>query len=282
MFGAGVVLGKEDILFPFRLHHIHDGQSACQRRGGFQRIRQTGTDIGTDDQTVYHNFDSMLFIFFQLDFFRQVIEDAIGTHTNKAAFAGCLQLFDVFALSAPDNRRHNLNFRFFRQRQHLIYNLVNGLLLDFPSANRAMGHAYPGIEQTQVVVNFGNRTHGGTGVFRGGFLVNGNGRGKAFDIVHVGLFHLAQKLPRIGGKGFHIAALALCIDGIKSKGRFSRAGKAGENDQLISGDGEADIFQVMLSGPFNRQIFGIHSCGSSCMENWDYFPSCSSLILSRK
>jgi hypothetical protein len=65
------------------------------------------------------------------------------------------------------------------------------LVTDFESAlGGAMVFAGAAIEQSQVVLDFGHRAHGGTRVMAGGFLVDRNGRGEALDRIHIGHVHL--------------------------------------------------------------------------------------------
>src|SRR5208283_4065561 len=70
----------------------------------------------------------------------------------------------------------------------------------------------------KVVVNFGGRGDGRARIARGVFLADGDGRGDAGDLVHIGLFHALQELPGVGGEGFDVAALAFGIDGVKGQG----------------------------------------------------------------
>ena len=110
-----------------------------------------------------------------------------------------------------------------------------------------MGNPDSCVEQTQIIINLRYRTDGGTRVMACGFLVNGDGRRKSLDEVYILLFHLPQKLPCIGGKRLHIASLSLCIYRIESKRAFAAAAHPRKDNQLISGDGEVSIFQIMRS-----------------------------------
>ena len=65
------------------------------------------------------------------------------------------------------------------------------LRLDAGSMLRAVGDAYSGKEQAEVVVDLCHRSHGAAGVFGGGLLLDGDGWGEAVDGVHIGLVHLA-------------------------------------------------------------------------------------------
>ena len=63
----------------------------------------------------------------------------------------------------------------------------------------------------------------------------------------------------IGGERFPVPALAFSHRSVSSRERgFAGAGDAGDDDQLIPGDGDADIFEVVLAGTFDDDIF--HGC----------------------
>ena len=156
----------------------------------------------------------------------------------------------MFAFFAPDYGSKNLHPGSFGLGGQLVDNLVNGLLLDFLAALGAVRRADAGPKQAQIVVNFRHCAHGGSGVFGGGLLVDGNGGRQALDIIHVRFFHLPQKHPSIGGKRLHVTALALGINGVKGQRAFARAGDAGDHRQRVPGDDDVYILQIMHSGPF--------------------------------
>ena len=101
------------------------------------------------------------------------------------------QQFGVLALLPANDRRQHHNFRAFRQGHYLIYNLVYGLLLNLLSAHRAMRDPDSGIQKPEIIIDLRYGADCGSRVFRGGFLINGNSRRQAFDVVHIRLFHLA-------------------------------------------------------------------------------------------
>mgnify|MGYP002611025409 CR=1 FL=1 len=55
-------------------------------------------------------------------------------------------------------------------------------------------------------------------------------RRKPLDALNIGLFHLTQKLARIGGKRFDIAPLSLGVERVERQRGFAAAGKAGEDE----------------------------------------------------
>ena len=180
-------MGKQQI---FAAEHIDNHRAVCKRGGGFNRIRQAAADFRRNHQAVHHNLDIVFVIFFQFDFFRQIIKIAVHTHAHKAGPARRVQFFLMFAFSPADDRRHNLDFRALFHRKHAVHDAVHRLADDFPPANRAMRNPDARIQKAQVVVNFRHRSDGGTRVFGGGFLVNGNCRGKPVNRIDIRFFHL--------------------------------------------------------------------------------------------
>ena len=77
-------------------------------------------------------------------------------------------------------------------------------------------------QQPQVIVDFRNRSNRGARTARRGLLFDGDGRGKSLDGIDIRGFQPIEELTRVGGKGFHIAALAFGIDRVEGETRLSR------------------------------------------------------------
>ena len=75
------------------------------------------------------------------------------------------------------------------------------------------------------------------------------------ELMKVGKIHLTQEHPGIGGQTLHIPPLTLGVNGIEGQGGFAAAGHAGHHHQLVPGDGDVDIFQVVGPGAFYNDIF---------------------------
>ena len=238
--GTGVQ-GRQYFHFP-AIRILNLGQAfACLERQlqGFaqSRLHALFNHYPIDD---YVNI--MLTFLVQLDLFIQVAHHFIHHHTHKTLLPQGFQLNLMFAFAFLNDGSQHLHLGTLRQLHQMLHHLVHGLRADLVSTDMTMLLPNAGIEHSQVVVNLGNRSHRGTGIVAGGLLFYGNSGRQTFDIIHLGLFQLAQKLPRIGRKGFYIAALTLCIEGVKSQRRFSRAAHAGENHQLISRDLQIYVF----------------------------------------
>jgi hypothetical protein len=51
--------------------------------------------------------------------------------------------------------------------------------------------------------------------------------------------------------------MAFGIKRVEGKRRLARAGDARNNNELVPGDGDADIFEVVLAGTFDDDIFHV-------------------------
>ena len=246
-------MGEEHL--PFAGTDIRDDDAAGKRERRFQRVGQAGADIFAENQAVNDDLDIVLLLFGQRRNVRCVVGLAVYAHADEALLDDVLQNLNVFALLAADDRREQLNARAFGQGKHLIDHLIDGLLGDFPPAFGAVGDAYAGIEQAQVIVNLRDRADGGTRVFAGGFLVDGDGGGKPVDGIDIRLFHLPQKLAGIGGEGFDIAALSLGVERIERERGFAASGQTGKDDELVARQGQVKPLEVVLADAADDDVF---------------------------
>ena len=127
----------------------------------------------------------------------------------------------MLAFPSPDHRRQKLDFRLFRQAQNMVYHLIDCLFFDLPSALGTMWNPDSGIEQTEIVIDFRYRADRRPGVSVCRFLVDGNRGRKSFDFLHIGFFHLTQKLSGIRRERLHIPPLPFRINCIECQRRFT-------------------------------------------------------------
>ena len=177
---------------------------------------------------------------------------------EKALLEQAVEELGEFAFAADDDRGQNVEPAGLWQGQDLVGDLLDRLGLDLPAALIAIGRPHPGVEEAQVVVYLGHRAHGGAGIFGGGLLLDGDGRGKPLDGVHVGLVHLFQELPGVGGQRLDVAPLPLGVDSVKGQGRLARAGDAGDDDQPVPGQVQIDILEVVLPGALDDDLIYRH------------------------
>jgi hypothetical protein len=125
-----------------------------------------------------------------------------------------------------------------------------------------------GEQQAQVVVDLGDRAHRGAGVLRGGLLLDRDRRREPLDRLHVWLLHELQELAGIGGEAFHIAPLALGIDGIEGQRGLAGAGQARDHHQPVARQLHVDVLQVVLAGAPDRDLGAGAGVGEAGIHGW--------------
>ena len=115
----------------------------------------------------------------------------------------------------------------------------------------------PGEKESEVIVDLGDRPHGGPRISRHASLVNGDGRREAFDRLHVRPFHLFQKLSGIGRQRFDVPSLSLCKQGVEREGGLAGTAQSGDDHQSIAGDLHVDVLQIVNPGSPDNDVFHV-------------------------
>ena len=151
-----------------------------------------------------------------------------------------------------------------------IHHLLNGLRRDFLPALKTEGAPDARIQQTQVVVNLGDRADGGSRIVARALLLDRNRRREPLDGIDVRLPHLFQKLAGIGGERFDIASLPFGVNRVEGQGRLARPAQAGDDDELVPRDLDIEILEIVLPRPFDDDGIAhklwIISAGSSDLD----------------
>ena len=246
MLRAGIIPGKQHLL---PADNINQHKTAVFK-GRFNGIGKAAANFGSHNQSVNHNLNIVFFVFFNRYFLGQVIHVSVDPYPHKAALSRAVQLLDMLSLPSSDYGSHYLNSGFFGKGKYLLNHLIHRLLFYLSSANRTMRNTDTGKKQSHIVMYLGDRSNGRAGIFRGGFLIYGDGGRKTVDAVHIRFFHLSQKHSGIGRKRLDISALTLGIEGIEGKGGFSRARNPSENNQLVPGNCHIYIFKIICPCAF--------------------------------
>lgn len=253
--GAGEV-GRESQglpLLPVHGRHQDDAAGESQRR--LERLGEALLQIVTHLEAVHHHLDGVLLLQLQGRGIREIAHLPVDAGTDITLGRQVFQQLDVlpFAIAHHGGQQHQLGA--FRLGQHLVHHLADGLGGERDAVGRAARLANPGKQQTQIVINFGDGADRGARVVGSGLLFDGDGRGEPLNVVHVRLLHQGEELAGVGGERLHIAALPLGIEGIECQGRFARAGEAGDHDQLVAGQGQVDVLEVVGAGTPDHDLF---------------------------
>ena len=198
----------------------------------------------------------MLLVLVQLRGVVHIVDAAVHPHADKALGTQLIEQMQVLAFLLANHRRQQHQLAAFLHGQHLIHHLTDGLRGQRRFVLRAARLTHAGEQQSQVIVDLGDGAHRGARVMAGGFLLDGDRRAQPFDVVHIGLLHHRQELPGIGGQGLHVTALAFGVEGVERQRRFPGPGKSGDHHQLVTGNVEVHVFQVMGASAPNQN--GIH------------------------
>ncbi|MNS72657.1 hypothetical protein D3C72_1060760 [compost metagenome] len=255
---AGETRGEDRLFALLVIHWCHQGDAVGQLERGLERLGQALLQVGADLETVHHHIDAVFFLLVQLGQFVEFVELAVYPGAHKALGAQLVEHCQVLALALAHHRRQQHQLAAFRALQHQVDHLADRLRLQRDIVIRAAWGADAGVQQAQIVVDFGDGADRGAGVVRGRLLLDGNGWRQAFDGIDVGLFHHRQELPGVGRQRFHIAALAFGVQGVERQGRLAGTGQAGDHDQLVPGQGQVDVLQVVGTCPTNQDL--VH-CG---------------------
>ena len=130
------------------------------------------------------------------------------------------------------------------------------------SAGRAGAVAQAGKQHAQIGIDIGGGAHRGARAVVGEMLVHADRRRQPADRVD----RRFRQPKGNHAERFHVLALALFMQDIEPEGRFARTGQPGQDDELVLGDREGDIFQIMQPSAANRDLIGA-VIGTSRVDN---------------
>ena len=153
--------------------------------------------------------------------------------------------------------------------EHGVGDLLHRLTLDGASAAGAVGLADSGEEQAEVVVDLSDGAHDGAGIVGDALLVDGDRGAQPLDVVDVGLLHSAKELAGVGGEGLDVTALALGVDGVEGERALARTRQPGDDHELVAGDRDVDVLEVMLACAFDEDFVLGHRSSSRGGCAWE-------------
>jgi len=239
-----------------------DGDEA---RGELERggdgLLEPRSDARLDEQAVDDDFDGVVLALVESGRRVEGIELAIDAHADEAVLRELFELLAVgaFAAAHDGSEDHDAVVDLAEIAvEDGLHDLVAGLAGDGLAASGAVRNADGAVDDAEIIVNFGDGTDGGARRAGGGFLLDGDGGGEAFDDVDLRALHLVEELAGVGGEGFDVAALALSVNGVKGEGRFAGAGKAGDDGEGVARDFDADVLEIVLARAADNEFRQAH------------------------
>jgi len=242
---AGKAAGKQDVRPRLVVDEADQGDPAGQGQRGLEGLGQPLAQFLAHPQPVHDHFDRVVAP--QIEFRRIVhfAHGAVDSGANESARHQVGKQLAVFSLAVAHHRRHQVDGRALREPEHFIDHFADRLRGQFALVYRTARHAGAREQQAHVVVDLGDRRHGRARVVGGRALLDGDGRRKSFDVVHVGLAHDAQELPGVGRQGFHVAPLALGVNRVECQRGLAGTGQSRNDDQSIARQRQVDPLEVV-------------------------------------
>ena len=259
LVGAGHLLGELQLaalVLGRQVDEVEDHQPAGQPERGLHRVGEPALGRRLDREPVDDDLDGVLLLLVERGRLVQGVGLAVDPGAGEPLRLELAEELDVLPLAAADDRGEHLEAAALLEREHPVDDLLRGLPLDRRAAGRAVRTAGAGVEQPEVVVDLGDRAHGGAGVLGGGLLVDRDRGREPLDEVDVGLVHLAEELARVGRERLDVAALALGEDGVERQGRLPGAGQPREHDEGVPRQVEGDVLQIVLTGTPDDELIG--------------------------
>ena len=236
--------------------------------------RQTAARLPGGD-AIHNNLDEVLAFAVDVGHVFQPIRRAVDAHSPVAA---CLQrlpqplvlVADLDILRSEDeqcirrvsriietHRRASLRFGQSRASPHStsltlgqnrINHLVGRLGRDRDAALRTVQRAESAPQDSQVVVNFRDRTNRRARSAAGRLLLDGDCGREAVNVFDPRLGHLAEKLPSVTRQRFDVPPLSFGIERVHRERTLAAAARPAEDAHLVARDRQVDVLQVVLSG----------------------------------
>jgi hypothetical protein len=230
------------------VHHVDQGDVVREAQGRREGFAEPGSHALLHDDPIDDELDVVAGAAGEGDVFGEVAQDAVDAGAGEAVAEELGELLLVLALASAHDGREDLDPRPLRQREDSVDHLRDGLLGDRGAASPAMGGAGAGVEEPEVVGDLGDRADGAAGALADALLFDRDGRREALDRLDVGAGELVEVLAREGREALDITSLALGVERVEGEARLARAGRAGHDDELVAGDREVEVLQVVGAG----------------------------------
>ncbi|MGY3264573.1 hypothetical protein ACVWZN_000646 [Lysobacter sp. HA35] len=252
----------------FVVQRLHDRHAVAEFDRRFERFGEALLQVFARTEAIDHRFDRVLTAQRQLRHLVDLVQHAVDAHAHETLCAQLVEDLRVLALALANDGRQQHVALLGIERDGLVDHLADRLRFEREAVVGAARDADACEQQAQVVVDLGDRADGRSRVVRGRLLLDRDRRRQAFDMVDVRLLHHRQELPGVGGQGLDVAALALGVDRVERERRLARARQAGDDDQLVAGQVEVDVLQVVRprathADEFHRHLGKISGWGSA-------------------
>ena len=224
-----------------------DDLSAAVTQRQIDALCQSRPRCFPNHDPVHDRFDSVRRADVQGLHLIQFHDDAVDPRTHIACLADQFKNVETVALSFPHDRCQEHHARPFRIGTQRVEDLLRKLWADRTETFRTDCFTETGIEKTQIIVDLRHGRDGTARITDPRVLVDGNGRLKSFDPVHIRAFHLMKKLTGIYGKAFDVLPLTFCVQRVERQRTLPRTARSRDDDEPVSRNIDTDVLQIVHS-----------------------------------
>jgi hypothetical protein len=222
-------------------------EAVCQLEGGLEALGEALGNVRLYRDAVYHHLDVVLVFLVERGGFLDGVELPIDADAGEAGALPFRQLLAILTLAAAHDWGEQIEACSFRQGEHAVHHLADGLRADRQAGGGGIGDADARPEQAHVIVDLSDGGDRGARVAARGLLLDADGGREAVDMLDIRLLHHLKELARVSREALHIAALALRVDRVEREARLAGARKAGDDDQCITRQIHVDALEVVLA-----------------------------------
>ena len=179
---------------------------------------------------------------------RNLDDPAVNACPDEAQLARAGQHVFVKPLAATHDRRQDAELLVAEVGLHQPENAAAALGRQRLAAGHTVLHADLGVQQPQIVRDFGHRGHRRVPPAPAHALFNGDRRRNARQQIDIRFGQDLDELAGVGRQAVDIATLSLGIHNVKHQRGLARPGQPGDHDHLIPRNIEGDILEIMLLG----------------------------------
>ena len=257
--GTGESLAEQQRARALLVHDVDRDEAFRELRGRLDRLRKAGAQVGLHRQAVDDHFDRVLELLVEWDVLFEQTLLAVDLHPREAFAPKFLEDVLVLTLAVAHDRCVDGEAGALLQLQDLVDDRLLALARDGLAADGAVRPPHPRVQQAQVVVDLGDRADGRARVAGRRLLVDRDRRREPVDRVDVGLLHHLEELTCVRGEALHVAPLALRVDRVEGERRLSGARQPRDADQLVPGQPDGDVLEIVLPGAVDDELFRGHN-----------------------
>ena len=260
---AGESRRKEVFLAAVHFHGKGSPIGVAQR--GLERFGKALLHFGAYLEPVDDYVDRVLYVAREFRRRVELMDFAVDAHPRKTLGPQFFKQVLLLAFPARHDRRDDHQARVLGQGQRVVDHLRYRLRLQRQVVVGAVGRADARKQETQVIVDLGNRADGRTRVVAGRFLLDRDRGREALDQVDIRFFHQLEELACVGRQRFDVAPLTFRIQRVERERRFTRAGQARDHHETVPRQVEADVLEVVGARPADADcVCGIGAVRAGC------------------